>query len=96
MIDLDPQANLSLSLGIKTPVKTIYGALIGSYAISDVVIPVQKKLDVIPSTLDLSGAELELASETGRELIMKDLLEPIKDNYDYILIDCPLLWDYLR
>ena len=89
LIDLDPQANLSLSLGIKDSEKTIYGALVGSYPLSEAVIHLEKKLDVIPSTLDLSGAELELASETGRELILKELLQPIADQYEYILIDCP-------
>ena len=89
LIDLDPQANLSLSLGITTPIKTIYGVLIGSYPLAEAIVPTTKNLDLVPSTLDLSGAELELASETGRELILKDFLDPVKNRYDFILIDCP-------
>jgi chromosome partitioning protein len=46
-------------------------------------------LDVIPSTLDLSGAEIELSSEPGREYILKELIENIRGSYDYIIIDSP-------
>ena len=50
---------------------------------------IKSNLEVIPSTLDLLGAELELASEAGRELILKDLLKPFKRKYEYVFIDCP-------
>jgi chromosome partitioning protein len=66
LIDLDPQANLSQSLGLINQEKTIYGALKGEYKLP---VSVLKGLDVIPSTLDLSGAEIELSSEPGREYI---------------------------
>lgn len=89
LVDLDPQANLTLSLGIKDSAKTIYGALRGAYPLSEAVIAVKDGLDVVSSTLDLSGAELELSSETGREFILKDLLGSLEKHYDYILIDCP-------
>lgn len=91
LIDLDAQANLSQSLGITEPEKSIYGALRGLYTLKESIIPIAELtgLEVIPSTLDLSGAEIELSSETGREYILKDLIEPIKKNYDFILIDCP-------
>jgi chromosome partitioning protein len=59
----------------------------GEYELSP--IEVSQKLHVIPSTLDLSGAEVELSSEAGREFILRDLIEPLKKGYDYILIDCP-------
>ncbi len=52
-------------------------------------IEVIKGLDVIPSTLDLSGAEVEMSGEAGREYILRELLEPIRGSYDYILIDSP-------
>jgi chromosome partitioning protein len=87
LIDLDPQANLSQSLGLTNQEKTIYGALKGDYKLEPVV--VLKGLDVIPSTLDLSGAEIELSSEPGREYILKELIEAIRNNYDYIIIDSP-------
>jgi chromosome partitioning protein len=87
LIDLDPQANLSQSLGIVSPTSTIYGALRGEYPLQPMkLLP---GLDVIPSTLDLSGAEVELSGEAGREYILREILEPLRPSYDYILIDCP-------
>ena len=87
LIDLDPQANLSQSLGLIDQEKTIYGALKGEYKLQPVT--VLKGLDVIPSTLDLSGAEIELSSEPGREYILKELIEHVRSSYDYIIIDSP-------
>jgi chromosome partitioning protein len=87
LIDLDPQANLSQSLGLINQSKTIYGALKGDYKLEP--ISVIDGLDVIPSTLDLSGAEIELSSEPGREYILKELIDGIKTNYDFIIIDSP-------
>ncbi len=87
MIDMDPQANLTVSFGISNPETTIYDALRGVSELKP--IKIYKNLDVIPSTLDLSGAEMELSSEAGREFILKELLDPIKEKYDYIIIDCP-------
>ena len=87
LIDLDPQANLSQSLGIEEPERTIYGALKGEYNLEPMeIIP---GLDLIPSTLDLSGAEIELSGEAGREYILKELIDPLRGSYDYILIDSP-------
>jgi chromosome partitioning protein len=87
LIDLDPQANLSQSLGLIEQERNIYGALRGEYKLEP--IPVLKGLDVIASTLDLSGAEVELSGEAGREYILRELLEPVRGSYDYILIDSP-------
>jgi len=87
LVDMDPQANLSLSLGITEPAQTIYGAIKGEYRISP--IEIYPGLDILPSTLDLSGAEIELSSETGREYILREILAPYRDQYEYILIDCP-------
>ena len=99
LVDLDPQANLSQSLGISSPGRNIYGAIRGEYPLEPVEIlpPVaihftyvnRKGLDVIPSTLDLSGAEIELSGEAGREYILRELIEPLRGSYDYILIDSP-------
>jgi chromosome partitioning protein len=66
--------------------KTIYGALKGEYKLAYYS---SKGLDVIPSTLDLSGAEIELSSEPGREYILKELIENVRGSYDYIIIDSP-------
>ncbi len=87
IIDLDPQANLTLCYGINKPESTIYEALKGEAQL--LPIKINDKLDIIASSLDLSGAEMELNSEAGREFILRELITPIKDNYDYILIDCP-------
>lgn len=87
LIDLDPQANLSQSLGLMEPDRTIYGALRGEHPLQP--IEILKGLDVIPSTLDLSGAEVEISGEAGREYILRELLEPLSATYDYILIDSP-------
>lgn len=87
LIDLDPQANLSLSLGIPRQPNTIYEALRGESELEPYT--VRENLDVVMSTLDLSGAEMELINEAGREYILKELFEPIKDDYDFIIIDCP-------
>jgi chromosome partitioning protein len=87
LIDLDPQANLSQSLGLVDQERTIYGALRGEYKLQP--IPVVAGLDLIPSTLDLSGAEIEMSGEAGREYILRELVDPIKGSYDYVLIDSP-------
>ena len=89
LIDLDPQANLSQSLGIQEPAQTIYGLIKGDYLASDAVLNIRPGLDVIPSTLDLSGSEIELSTKIGRELILREAIEPLKKKYDFILIDCP-------
>ena len=87
LIDLDPQANLSQSLGVVEPDTNIYGAIRGDYKLQP--IEILKGLDLIPSTLDLSGAEVEMSGEAGREYILRELIEPIRASYDYILIDSP-------
>ncbi|MFT4761064.1 MAG: chromosome partitioning protein [Paraglaciecola sp.] len=87
LIDLDPQANLSLSLGIPRQRETIYEALRGESEL--VPYNVTEGLDVVMSTLDLSGAEMELINEAGREFILRELFEPVKNEYDFIIIDCP-------
>lgn len=87
LIDLDPQANLSQSLGLVDQERTIYGALRGEYKLQP--IEVIAGLDLIPSTLDLSGAEIEMSGEAGREYILKELVDPIRGSYDYVLIDSP-------
>ena len=87
LIDLDPQANLTISLGIPRQKFTIYEALRGEAELS----PYTHKpnLDIITSSLDLSGAEMELINEAGREFILRELIGQVEDDYDYILIDCP-------
>ncbi len=93
LIDVDPQANLSQSLGITDEIEqSIYTVLrkeaFGESAkLMDVKLEASG-LDLIPASLDLAGAELELASVYGREQILAQLIKPLK-GYDYVLIDCP-------
>lgn len=87
LIDLDPQANLSESLNLEDQKYTIYGNIRRQYKIQP--IEITKGLHIIPSSIDLSGAEIELSSEIGREYILKELLEPLRASYDFILIDSP-------
>lgn len=89
LIDVDPQSNLSLSLGVKDATKNIYQILIGNYSIKESILNIMGNLDLIAGSLDLAGAEIELSSEPGREMILKQSIEPILYDYDYILIDCP-------
>ena len=87
LIDLDPQANLTLSLGIPRQNATIYEALRGESEL--VPFSYREGFDIITSSLDLSSAEMELINEAGREYILRELLESVIENYDYIIIDCP-------
>jgi len=87
LIDSDPQANMSQSLRITNQERNIYRAIKGEGPLEPVEI--LTGLDAIPSTLDLSGAEIELATEPGREYILKELIEPLRSHYSYILIDTP-------
>lgn len=87
LLDLDPQANLTLSLGIPRQKISIYESMRGEAELDPY--NVRENLDVITSTLDLSGAEMELMNEAGREYILRELFAPLMEEYDYILIDCP-------
>lgn len=87
LVDLDPQANLTQSLGIENTELTIYDYLKGEKTV--IPIEVKKNLYVLPSSLDLSAAEIDLSSEPGREYILKDVLSNIDNTFDYIFIDCP-------
>jgi chromosome partitioning protein len=87
LVDLDPQANLTLSLGIPRQKVTIYEAIRGEAELEPYT--AKPNLDVITSTLDLSGAEMELINEAGREYILRELFEPLAERYDFIMIDCP-------
>jgi chromosome partitioning protein len=89
LIDLDPQANLTYSLGIQGHDlrKTIYELLKGQISTSDVIVE-KNGLQVIPASLDLSGAEIELSGMAGREFLLRESLTKLSD-LDYVLLDCP-------
>lgn len=92
LIDLDPQAHLTLSLGIKAHelTTTIYEMLKGEADINAIIIErPEDGLQLLPSSINLAGAELELAGQPGREYLLKQGLKKLKSKPDYILIDCP-------
>ncbi len=90
LIDIDPQANSTSGLGIHNNSLSIYDLLIGSKNASELIInSFIPYLDVIPSHINLVGAEIELINFPSREIILKNALSPIIDIYDYIIIDCP-------
>ncbi len=92
VLDLDSQGNATSGLGIdKTKdLKTIYDLISGDTKMEDVIQPTLiENLDIIPSTVDLAGAEIEMVQMPQREKIIKGILESIKDSYDFIMIDCP-------
>ncbi len=92
VIDLDPQGNTTSGLGVnKNKVdKTVYELLIDEYNIENCIKKdVFDNLDLIPSNVNLSGAEIELIDIENRSYVLKNKIEWIKDDYDFIIIDCP-------
>ena len=92
IIDLDPQGNASTGLGVDRAARqeTTYNLLIGDAHIADVITPTMVPgLSVAPSSVDLSGAELELIDVPRREYRLKGVLAEVSGDFDYILIDCP-------
>jgi len=92
LVDIDPQANASHGFGVETAQlnKTVYEVLVNHLPIGEVVVPsIMPYLDIVPSHINLVGAEIELVDLPQREQLLKSTLSAIKDNYDYIIIDCP-------
>jgi chromosome partitioning protein len=91
LIDLDPQGNATTGLGVSPEnVKTIYDALLDETPAAEVIVPTSiEGLSLIPSSIDLAGAEIELVSTLARESRLRQALEPVSREYDYIFIDSP-------
>lgn len=92
LVDIDPQGNATSGLGInKRTVKTsTYDLLIGGAKAQEVVIHTKyKNVDLLPSTIELAGAEIELVGTKDREYMLKNALLPLRYAYDFIIIDCP-------
>lgn len=92
LVDIDPQGNASSGLGVdKRKLKqSIYSMLCEGASPADVSLHTGVNgLDIIPSNIDLAGAEVELVSEQNREKVLKNALSPLRNVYDFILIDCP-------
>ena len=91
LIDIDPQGNATSGLGVKAEAdKSIYNVLVEDLDMKDTIKQTMiKKLFVCPANINLAGAEIELVSMVSRENRLKDAIEEIRDDYDYIFIDCP-------
>jgi len=93
-VDLDPQGHLTINMGCRRPDeldRTVYD-LLTNHNVSAEEIRLHSEsidLDFLPANIELSGAELQLVTEFGRESVFKEKLEPIEDEYDFVVIDCP-------
>jgi len=92
VIDIDPQANLSIHFGVNVyeSERSVYDLLVGQAKFPDVVTKTKVQgLDILPSNINLAGAEIELVGVVGRETILKEAVGPAVGKYDYVLVDCP-------
>lgn len=92
LVDLDPQGNATNGLGFKkSEIKnSVYNVMIDEMPIAEAVIKTEvKNLEILPSSIDLAGAEVELVYVKNREKVLKAVLDVAKNSYDYIMIDCP-------
>jgi len=90
LVDLDPQACLTFSNGVDPEALELstHDVMLGRASAAEAIVTVGD-LDLLPSTIDLAGAELHLLSRTGREYVLRRALEPLLRDYDVVLIDCP-------
>ncbi len=90
LVDFDSQGNMSSGVGVSKDKPTVYELLSGESEPEQTIKHTMiKTLDAISASIDLSGAAIELVDQDKREYFLKEALEPLKDKYDYILIDCP-------
>ena len=92
LVDCDPQGNASSGYGVDKATlqgRTIYQVLIDNVPVTDVIQKTEFKVDILPANIDLAGAEVELVAAISRETRLKKALDAVRDNYDYIIIDCP-------
>lgn len=91
-VDFDPQGNTTSGLGLEKEdiENTVYELMMGECGLEQCIVPsIQERLDIIPSDMDLAGAEVELLEVKEKEKILKKKLAPVVGQYDFILIDCP-------
>lgn len=91
LVDGDPQANSTTGVGfdLHNITQSLYDCMIGEARAKDVILKSEiPNLDLIPSHIDLVGAEIEMINYPNREMVMKSLLESVKDDYDFIVVDC--------
>ena len=91
LVDADPQANSTTGVGfdLHNVTHSLYDCMVNNVAAADVILKSEiPNLDLIPSHIDLVGAEIEMINYPNRELVLKNILEPVRGNYDFIVIDC--------
>ncbi|ANE50032.1 ParA family protein [Flavisolibacter tropicus] len=91
LVDADPQANSTTGVGfdLQNVTQSLYDCMVNEATAKDVILKTDiPNLDLIPSHIDLVGAEIEMINYPNREAVLKQLLQPIKDDYDFIVIDC--------
>jgi chromosome partitioning protein len=91
LVDLDPQAHLTINYGVDPApdIPSLYGVLVEEKGFLEAVNHVGERIDLVPSSIDLAAAEIELVTVLGREMLLKKRIEAAKLDYDYILMDCP-------
>lgn len=90
LIDVDPQANSTSGIGTEKVEKSVYEVLVGIHNIEECIVNTYMPfLDILPSTINLVGAEVELVNIENREFLLKNAIESIDEKYDFIFIDCP-------
>ncbi|MBR0448970.1 MAG: ParA family protein [Peptococcaceae bacterium] len=91
LLDLDPQGNASSGLGVNKNAleHSTYDVLVNFVPIDKITVEINKKLSLVPAKVELAGAEMELVSAISRESRLKNALEEVRDQYDYIIIDTP-------
>ncbi|USS40062.1 AAA family ATPase [Thermococcus aggregans] len=90
LVDMDPQGATTVGLGLRDASPTIYNVILDEVDIEEAIVHTQiEGLELIPSNIALSGAEIELSSQIGREYILRNKLAKIKEEYDYVIIDTP-------
>ncbi len=91
LVDADPQANSTTGIGfdLQNITKSLYDCMVNEATADDVILKTEMAhLDLIPSHIDLVGAEIEMINYPNRESVLKNILEPVRDQYDFIVIDC--------
>jgi chromosome partitioning protein len=91
LIDLDPQSALSTIIGLNSDQleQTIYNVLVDNAPVDKIIFNISPNLYAIPANIDLAAAEMELMSLMGREMVLKEKIDPLRPQYDYILMDSP-------
>jgi chromosome partitioning protein len=90
LIDIDPQANSSSGLGFNNSEISVYEAISGDVDEKDAIqTTYMPNLDIVPASINLVGAEVEMVNVENREYLLKEFIDAVKDDYDYVFIDCP-------